>query len=720
MTRFTPAHGTCAALLLACPVLAAAEDPRPSEEIVVVGDGSQVELLEPFAGGQVARGGRAGLLGNLDMMDVPFVGTAFTQTLIRNQQARSVGDVLQNDPVVRVAKGFGNFQELYIIRGFPVFSDDMTYNGVYGILPRQYVAAELFERVEVFRGANSFLNGAAPGGSGVGGAFNMVPKRADSEPLTRFTVGYENDGQAYGALDVGRRFGSADEFGVRMNLVGRQGEIAIDDQKRELRVISLGTDYQSKRLRLSADLGYQDQHLDNPRPQVTPVGGVPLAPDAAGNFAQPWTFSDERQLFGAIRAEFDITDFASAWAAFGGRRGEEENRLANPSADATGAATAFRFDNTREDKILSADTGVRFEFRTGPIDHRLIVSASTVRLDSKNAFSFSSFFAPFSTNLNNPIDVSPPASDFFVGGDLSDPLRTEATRNWSVAFADTMSVLEGRILATVGVRRQSIETRTFDFNSGDELSDYQDDALTPIGGLVFRPNDSISVYANYAQSLQPGDIAPAVSGGTPIANAGEVLDPFRGEQVELGVKFDRETFGGSLSVFRLSRQNPIVENNRFTSSGEQENQGFEASFFGEPFEGVRILGGATFLDSELARTEGGVDEGNTPIGVPDLQANVNVEWDVPALPGLTLDGRAIHTSEQFIDTANSQQIPSWTRFDLGARYAFALTGRDVIVRARLENVANADYWASAGGFPGANYLVLGAPRTFILSASIDL
>jgi outer membrane receptor protein involved in Fe transport len=56
-----------------------------------------------------------------------------------------------------------NFQELYVVRGFPVYSDDVAYDGLYGLLPRQYVAAEFLERLEVFRGANTFLNGAAPG-----------------------------------------------------------------------------------------------------------------------------------------------------------------------------------------------------------------------------------------------------------------------------------------------------------------------------------------------------------------------------------------------------------------------------------------------------------------------------------------------------------------------------------------------------------------------------
>lgn len=160
-----------------------------SVEITASADASADGLTQPYAGEQVARGGRVGILGNRDYMETPFTSTSYTSQLIQDQQARSVSDVLQNDPSVRVARGFGNFQELYVVRGFPVYSDDISYNGLYGLLPRQYVAAEFIERVEVFRGANTFLNGAAPGGSGIGGAINILPKRAPNEPLTRLTVG---------------------------------------------------------------------------------------------------------------------------------------------------------------------------------------------------------------------------------------------------------------------------------------------------------------------------------------------------------------------------------------------------------------------------------------------------------------------------------------------------------------------------------------------------
>ena len=124
-------------------------------------DASAKGLSAPLAGGQIADGGRLGILGSQNLMSTPFSTTSYTQSFAQNQHAASIGDILQHDPNVRVARGFGNFQQVYWIRGFPVFSDDMTYNGLYGILPRQYLAAELIERVEVLRGANAFIKGAA-------------------------------------------------------------------------------------------------------------------------------------------------------------------------------------------------------------------------------------------------------------------------------------------------------------------------------------------------------------------------------------------------------------------------------------------------------------------------------------------------------------------------------------------------------------------------------
>ncbi len=707
------------ALSLAAPALAQQGPAAPTELGEIVVTGSQVNLTAPAAGGQVARGGRVGLLGNLDMMDTPFSTTSYTEKLARDQQARGIGDVLQNDPTVRVTKGFGNFQELYVIRGFPVYSDDMSYNGLYGVLPRQFVAAELIERVEVFRGASAFLNGAAPGGTGVGGAFNLTPKRANG-PLTRLTAGVSGADEIYAAADLARRFGDQDEWGARLNVAGRGGEASVEDQTNSLRVVGLNLDRRGERARFSADLGWQDHRIDAPRPSVTPGAAIPEAPSADQNFAQRWTYTDEEQLFGAVRGEFDITDSVTAWAAFGGRQGEEDNSLANPRADAAGAIRGYRFDNIRKDTVWSGDVGLRADLTTGPVGHRLVVSASQIQSKSRNAWAGSNFAGYSFGTLTDPI-LSPAPAIASVSGDLDDPNVTERVKNTSVAVADRLSFLDGRLLATVGARYQEIETKSYAYADGAFGSGYASEAATPAFALVYKPSDRVSLYANYAEALTPGRVAPAVVNGAAVANAGEILSPFRAEQAEVGAKYDAGTFGGTLSVFRTTLPSAFFDpaSRLYSDGGEQENRGVELTVYGEPIDGLRLIGGATWLDAEVKRSLTAANEGKSAIGVPDLQTNLNVEWDVPGLSGLTLEGRVVHTSAQAANAANTLELDAWTRFDAGVRYAFEAGERPVTVRARVENLADEDQWVAVGGYPGSNYLTLGAPRTLSLSISAE-
>jgi iron complex outermembrane receptor protein len=203
-----------------------------------------------------------------------------------------------------------------------------------------------------------------------------------------------------------------------------------------------------------------------------------------------------------------------------------------------------------------------------------------------------------------------------------------------------------------------------------------------------------------------------------VTNAGEVLDPFKGKQVEAGVKYDSGRFGGTASIFSITLPSAFVQNNRFDTNGEQRNQGVELSLFGEPAEGFRVLGGVTWIDAELTRTQGGALNGKRPIGVPEWQVNANLEYDLP-IEGLTVDGRVVYTGEQPANATNTVNLDSWTRLDLGARYRVTVGGKPVTFRARVENVTDEAYWASSGGYPGANYLVLGGPRTVSLSASVD-
>jgi iron complex outermembrane receptor protein len=147
----------------------------------------------------------------------------------------------------------------------------------------------------------------------------------------------------------------------------------------------------------------------------------------------------------------------------------------------------------------------------------------------------------------------------------------------------------------------------------------------------------------------------------------------------------------------------------FGLSSRQNNRGAEISVYGEAAPGVRVLGGASFLDAKL--------QGATVIGSPKSQFNLGVDFDVPGVEGLALNVRGVHTSTQFADQANTEVVPAWTRLDIGARYAFDVAAHEVTLRAGINNVTDRHYWASAGGYPDQGYLTVGAPRTFLASVT---
>ena len=728
--RFTLTPLAFAAFLLAAGHAAAQTDAtpdttgQPMQTVVVTAsaDASAQGLPTDYAGGQVARGGRIGLLGNVDMMDTPFNTTNFTHALIQDQQAKSVADVVQNDPSVRVARGFGNYQELYVIRGFAVNSDDLAYNGLYGLLPRQFVASELLERVEVFRGANSFVNGAAPGGGGIGGMINLLPKRAPNKALNQVTLGVESGGQAYGAFDVARRFGLENRVGLRINGVRRDGETAIEGEERELSVFSIGADYRGRGYRVSADAGYQNHALRNARPSVTIAAGLPIvaAPEADSNWAQPWTESKERDVFGTLRFEADLPHGAVAWAALGARKGNESNILSSATVTGLdGSAVMTRFDNVRVDRVRTGELGVRSELRTGAVKHGLSATVSAFYMEQLNAYAMSDF-AGFATNIYRPMAVAAPSNAFLNGGNLANPVRVQRSILSSAAIADTLSLLDDKVLLTLGLRHQRIRDAAYLYGSGAPTPDYDASANTPVAGLVYKPMKGLSLYANYIEALQKGVVASSGGFGRRLDNEGAVFAPYTSRQKEVGVKVDAGKLGASAALFTTAQPLAYVaDNNTFGLFGEQRNRGLELSVFGLPAKGLRVLGGATLLESQQRRTFRGANDGREAIGVPEIQLNLGADWDVPSVPGLSLNARAIHTGTQFADAANLQKLPSWNRLDIGATWMTRLMERDLTLRARIDNVADKNYWASSGGYPNFGYLVAGGPRTVTVSGSID-
>ena len=643
-------------------------DSNKNEEVMLVQatEGSDFkaggDLVVPaFLDGQIAHGGRIGMLGEQKAMDVPFNVIGYTSKLIQDQQAQTIADVIGNDAGVQAVQGYGNFAETYRIRGFKLDGDDM--------------------------------------------------------PTTRVGVDYTADSQVGGSLDLGRRFGEDNQFGARVNLVHREGEGAVDNDRRRTTLGSLGLDYRGDRLRSSLDFGYQKKtfHGGTMGINISGVDFVPALPDNSKNYSQKWGYSDIESEFGMAKAEYDLTNSWTLYSALGGQHSHETGIYSAPKlVNGNGDATVGRLDTNRIIDSISGMGGVRGNFNTGVISHQVNVGyAAQVRTDA-TAWRMSAKNP--TTNIYDNHDVAMPDNAYF-GGNYFDPLTTSRSRTQGWLLSDTLGFFDNSLLLTAAARHQKVVVRNYSNKTGleDTSSRYTQSRWTPTVGLVYKPWETLSLYANHTEALQPGSVAPNTA-----TNAGQSTGIAHSKQDEVGVKIDYGTLGGSLALFEIKKPNAISDANGYYGlDGEQRNRGVELNIFGEPTLGLRLNGSVQWLDPEQTKTAKGINDGKDAIGVSRFYAVLGAEYDIKPVDGLTATARVNHTGSQYADAANSKKLDSYTTLDLGVRYRLALNQNQnqMVLRAGVDNVTNENYWS--GIDDTGTYLFQGQPRTVKVSMSYD-
>ena len=682
------------------------------ERIVGQDEGGPLLLAPILVQGLVAEEGRAGLLGDRRIEDIPFSITGYTEEVIQKQQAQTIRDALEDDPSVRFNLP-RNSGDQFTIRGFPVFNSEVATEGLFGMSPLTSTLLEPYSRVEVFRGPNALLNGVPPFGN-IGGVINLMPKRATETALNDLNLRFESDGNVGGHLDVGRRFGEGGDFGARFNGIFRSGDLAVDNANSESALASLALDYNGDRLRITTDLLYQDRTFDVPQRTFQVAGtdfSIPDAPNARTNSAQLFSSSDTETIRAIVGVEYDVFDNWTLQARYGRLRETEGNDAVSVLSiqNADGDVDGNFVDRTVTYRNQVFEGGVTGLFSTGPVEHEFAVQASLLdrELDIAQFFGLPPGASLAGGTLNNPVRIAEP--DFPT---LPAEQRLIESTFASVAVSDTLSVFDGRVQLTAGLRLQDLEQTVFNLATGDPLSSYDESELSPSVGLVLKPIEGLSLYGSYTEGLTPGPVAPGTA-----SNSGEVFAPFVSEQIEIGAKWSKSGFGASLALFRITQPQGFVEpaSNLFVVDGEIRNRGLEALVYGDVTDNARLLGGILLQDGEQVSTAGGVADGNDAIGIPNVQLNLYGEYDLPFLSGITANGRVVYTSKQFVDSGNRQSIPSWVRFDVGASYDFAVKGVPTTLNLDILNVADKDYWqSSARGF-----LSTGAPRTFLLTTSFQ-
>lgn len=645
-----------------------------------------------------------GALGDLPLIETPFSVNVVTRELIDRQQAMFLGDLLKNEPAATV----GNVAVPFLLlRGFPVGTDGSLVDGLpgHGGFSDGRAGLQFIDRVEVLKGASAVLYGTGAAGS-LGGVVNYIPKRPTDTPVRAVGIGIANRSLLSLDADLGGRFGEGQQFGVRLNLGWRDGEQAVARYDWNQQVAALMVDWRAAPgLRLEAGFDHVANHLPELPPfyLLAPGLAVPEAPDARRSAALRWDDFKTRSDNLTLRADAALgTGWALTVQALDNRQQRPVTNEARFGSidNADGDITLFGGRDVSSNRSTSVQAVARGSAATGPLRHRLAFGASFSR---QRASGSSAFLGVFASNLYDPVDAPEPAAP-----EVED-LLTNRTAVRSTFVTDTIDLGE-HWSVLLGLRRARITVRNF-APDGSERSRNDAGKTLPTAALMWKPAAGALVYLNHARGLEQG-------GALSPTQSTQFLPPRETKQLELGAKLDHGGLAVAAALFEMQRPLEIFDAGlaRNVQRGEQRHRGFEVTANGRLTPSLTVASGLMWLDTKLSGTGDPASDGKQAVGVPRLSVNFWGEYRVDALPGVAVSAGANHSSRQYLDAANTQGVPGWTRFDLGASWSTRVGGVPTTWRLTIENVADRHYWASAQG----GILTIADPRTIKLGARFAL
>ena len=271
--------------------------------------------------------------------------------------------------------------------------------------------------------------------------------------------------------------------------------------------------------------------------------------------------------------------------------------------------------------------------------------------------------------------------------------------------------------ALIGLTQSTIYDKAFGA-TGATTSVYDKTRVTPSVSLLFKPGPNVTLYGSYIESMEKGGTAAKTNNSKGVTNAEAIMPPLESQQLELGVK---ATVGGVLmtaALFQIDKglqyyqYNAGTDNYTYVQSGRQVHQGLELTSTGRVLPGLTVVGGVTIMDAKVTRNRANTAlEGKTPANVAENFAKVYAEYDLPAVPGLTLTGGLYYTGKQAVDALNTDEIPDFTTADIGVRYKTRVSNVPLTLRLNINNVTNKSYWLTANS--------TGASRTVAFSGQFE-
>ena len=647
---------------------------------------------------------QTGQYRGLDALDVPATVSVVTSDLLKAQAATGLFDGLRNVAGVTRNQLSGIAYDQLSVRGIPLDNRSSYYlDGVLPVDNNIWMPMEDKERVEVLKGASALYYGF----SVPAGIVNMVMKRAGDTPVTSISTRFDSHGSAGIKADVARRFGTDNQFGIRVNAMDEHVESPIDGDRGYRTFESVALDWKvSNKLKLSYDLEHIDQRIVE-QAGITPLAAVngkitlPSLPSATTLISpnnKPTTTTAIAQI---LRADYLISDNWSANVELG-QSITQRNRwlwIMQKYNVATGSGQLQgSYQNGQFYEAKTARAEVNGEFNTGKIQHDVTIGLVDTWLFQPD---FTTYYYTATQNLYSPVDVS----GMLKLSTSSKAFYAQHINNQGAYVFDRIS-LTPKLIFTAGVRYSNYRSTQAQVATQDVHK------TSPSASVVYKLTPSTSVYASYIEGLESAGSAPATA-----ANAYQSLPAAVSRQEEVGI---RQSFSNnalaSIALFNL-RQPAASTNaaNVYALNGIGRYRGIEASLQGNVTRNLSVVTTGMWLDATQVDSTDPTTLGKRPENTPRFTGSVFLNYQIPQVPGLSLNGGAYYMGARPINDANQAFIGGYTLFTAGARYQTHIGGKKATFQLNIDNATNKHYWASAG----SSQLGIGLDRTISLTSTID-
>jgi catecholate siderophore receptor len=660
-----------------------------AQENITESEGSveRITVRGAFFGQQVATAVKTPTL----LVNVPQSVSVVSAAQISEQALFSIADVMQYTPGVSIGLG-EDHRDQVTIRGQNTTADffvDGLRDDVQYFRPLYNL-----ERVEILRGANALLFGRGGGG----GVVNRVTKVASSaEDFTTLSAGIDTFGAGSISIDTNKAIDANNAF--RFNGVFDSIDSHRDFKDGERYAINPTYTWMANddtTVVASYEYVNDDRLVDRGIPSLD---GAPLEGYDDTYFGDP-DFNNTTLEAHIARVRVDHA-LSQSWNLNGTVQFADYDKAyqnlypVNFDADAgTVTLDGYRDTTTRENALVQLN--LIGQFATGDINHTLLTGMEYGSQDTENTRR-DAFFADSQDDQVSFVFSDPLVIPSMT---LTDPVRDRASDvTFTSAFVQDEIKLNENWIVVAGLRYDNFDIDVVDSievaNGADDgnsgFLSSSDSQVSPRAGLIYKPAESVSIYASYSKSFLPRSGDQFLS----LSLTSQALEAEEFENKEIGVKWN---FSDSLSVtaaaFEVERENGTAQdpnNPEASILTGTETKGFEVQVVGKLSERWVINAGYSNLDGEeMGRIVDGALANRDLAQLPEHmltlwnQYEVNDKWRVAL--------GVIYQSEQYASLNNTVELPDFVRVDAAVYYDYS---EDVKIQLNVENVFDEDYFPSA-------------------------